>query len=416
MARRLAEGHGLTTALKWHFFDHGPVVRPAVVERPSSIPPSVAWCSASFPERYAPCRRQTLALAAVNTARRSPHSIPVVLAPVAWRRRIFVLPAGRNGTLALSEQLFLSLWRLLLLPGVTSPATRGGVRSRRWPRHPPGPMASSSLLALPCLLAVRRHRRALPPARRPRPAPVLLPLYAWIARAPEMSARGAGELRRCISTRRPGMVSGRRSHLLQPSSPDLGAVAARSTARWRRTLYCGYRLFPLPLLLLLRAHTRPADPTPLLCRAGSLAVAASRSYSSPGLRRSVTLPPRHHPSSSLLLSMASVWRARRQRGGCSAHPWSAPKSPSSTLGALDWSIRRRAGIRWNRRWAASCAGRKWIEELAGSEDVGRQQQPVGGVLQTCRPAVGPFFRDRADLTRPARRQLAFAGFSSSPTP
>jgi hypothetical protein len=38
IARSMAEGRGLTTAIKWHFYDEGPVVRPAVVERPVLYP------------------------------------------------------------------------------------------------------------------------------------------------------------------------------------------------------------------------------------------------------------------------------------------------------------------------------------------------------------------------------------------
>ncbi|HBF33440.1 TPA: hypothetical protein DDW35_02630, partial [Candidatus Sumerlaeota bacterium] len=41
IGRNLAEGHGFTQSIKWHFFTDAPVVQSAAAERPPLFPPLV---------------------------------------------------------------------------------------------------------------------------------------------------------------------------------------------------------------------------------------------------------------------------------------------------------------------------------------------------------------------------------------
>lgn len=127
MARRLAEGQGLTTALKWQFFDHGPVVRPAAVERPVFYPLFGAFVIWLVPQAD-PLRALQAAnalLAAASAVASVAAFRTVVTPPAAWLGSVFlILTPGftQTATMALSDSLFLLLWlaALLLLPRTRS--------------------------------------------------------------------------------------------------------------------------------------------------------------------------------------------------------------------------------------------------------------------------------------------------------
>ncbi|NLB95225.1 MAG: hypothetical protein GX785_05890 [Armatimonadetes bacterium] len=421
MARRLAEGHGLTTALKWHFFDHGPVVRPAVVERPILYPLLGGLVLRLFPEAE-PLRAlqaTNAALAAVNTALALAAFHTVVPAPVAWlAAALFVLlpPVTETATLALSEQLFLSLWllALLLLPGVTRPrraAAFGLVAGLATLARPNGILL---FLALPWLLSpVRRHRNARRAtlAALAASGAVLLPysLYAWTARAPEM--RPAALVNYAVLHIHQATWHGFGQTI--PSPPafiagHLGAVAAAIHRKVEANLAALWvSLFPLPLLLLLRVHARPADPTRALCRAWlTLAVASFAFYSlawvAAGALRYLL------PGTILLLPLLLEHGFRVARSSPAARGlFCLTLVGAVSLFGAHWQEHQKAcRYRWNRAAGLPYAqAAKWIEELAGPEDVVASNNPWEVHYQTCRPAVAcPFFRDRADLTR-LRRQF-----------
>ena len=129
MARRLSSGQGFTTALKWHFFDQGPVVRPAAAERPVLYP-----LFAGMVLRLSPGAEPLRALQAANALLSVANVLlalcvyrTVVPAPVAWAAAALLPllpPMTQTGTVALGEQLFLLLWlaALLALPRTARPA------------------------------------------------------------------------------------------------------------------------------------------------------------------------------------------------------------------------------------------------------------------------------------------------------
>lgn len=129
MARRWAQGRGPTTALKWHFLDDGPVVRPAANERPILYP---AFGAAVL--RAAPSLEPILALQVANALLSAANVLlalaafsTIVSPAAAWLAAgvlIFVPGMCETATVAISEQLFLFLWLagLLVLPRVHRPA------------------------------------------------------------------------------------------------------------------------------------------------------------------------------------------------------------------------------------------------------------------------------------------------------
>ncbi|MDH7568596.1 MAG: glycosyltransferase family 39 protein, partial [Armatimonadota bacterium] len=128
MARRLAEGKGFTTALKWHFLDNGPVVRPAVVERPPLYPLFGGVVCRTFP-RTDPLRALQTANAFLSalTAALAFFAYQQVAPPGAALAAAFLLavlpPVVQTSSTALSEALFLLLWMaaLFLLPRAHGP-------------------------------------------------------------------------------------------------------------------------------------------------------------------------------------------------------------------------------------------------------------------------------------------------------
>lgn len=133
IARRWAQGRGPTTALKWHFLDNGPVVRPAANERPILYP---AFGAAVL--RLAPSLEPLLSLQLANALLSAANVLlalaafsTVVSPAAAWLSAvvlIFVPGMCETATVAISEQLFLFLWLsgLLVLPRAHRPA--GGAR------------------------------------------------------------------------------------------------------------------------------------------------------------------------------------------------------------------------------------------------------------------------------------------------
>ncbi|HOQ29874.1 MAG TPA: hypothetical protein PLH36_14135, partial [Armatimonadota bacterium] len=359
------------------------------------------------------------ALAAVNTALALAAFHTVVPAPVAWlAAALFVLlpPVTETATLALSEQLFLSLWllALLLLPGVTRPrraAAFGLVAGLATLARPNGILL---FLALPWLLSpVRRHRNARRAtlAALAASGAVLLPyfLYAWTARAPEM--RPAALVNYAVLHIHQATWHGFGQTI--PSPPafiagHLGAVAAAIHRKVEANLAALWvSLFPLPLLLLLRVHARPADPTRALCRAWlTLAVASFAFYSlawvAAGALRYLL------PGTILLLPLLLEHGFRVARSSPAARGlFCLTLVGAVSLFGAHWQEHQKAcRYRWNRAAGLPYAqAAKWIEELAGPEDVVASNNPWEVHYQTCRPAVAcPFFRDRADLTR-LRRQF-----------
>jgi hypothetical protein len=442
IARRLAEGQGLTTAIKWHFLDHGPVVRPAAVERPILYPLFGALVLKLAPaaDPFRALQTANALLAALNVVVAVGAFRTVVPPAAAWLgAACLALSPGftQTATVALSDQLFLLLWLLALWLLPNARGARGGALF--------GVLTGLATLTRPngALLALGYALYAGARGERRRAAAVAMMLaMALLVAAPAarttLAARAHGL--------RPGaLVNYSVLHIHQASWEGFGqqipsplqllrqqpAAVLQGIRRKARANARALGLFPGPLFLLpllslpgaLRRRRDPAAAVPPL-EAEAAAADGRQPTTAAELRRVwwvlaganlafycaswVAAGALRYllPTTTLLLPLLLAAGFRRA-GHSSAARSMAVVLVAGTLLLLagywhthcQWMQRRWQPAGWEPYHVAA----RWIAAVTGPDEVVASNNPWMIHALTRRPALAcPYFRPGADLTALAR--------------
>lgn len=430
IARRVAQGKGLTTALKWHFFDKAPVVRPAGLERPILYPlfgAGVLWL-APHADPLQALQKANALLSVVNALVALLAFRTVVSPPAAWLGAFLMAllpPITHTATAALSETLFLFLWLLALavLPSLFSvnPAGRGCACLNRFLF---GVLAGLATLARPNGALLLLAPLALLRRRGQRRAAVLClgwalggallvvaPTVALTAMPPGPGYRPAALVNFAVAHIRDASWHGYGRDLPSPwdyipqHPREVGQGVARKLWQNARALLLslGWLWLFLPLAWGVRHEAKgPSTLWRTWCMVAAASyLALSLSWVASGSFRYMLPVTILVLPLVLQIGLAACWRARPARLFFLAVVFG-----TLFVFGKEWEAHRRQCERtWeSAAWETYREGASWLREVACPSDVVASNNPWIVHYLTQNPSVAlPFFAKPTDLAGFVRR-------------